>query len=289
MPNQANFRSDITTKTEPRFLASRIIRVPDELILLEELAASFGFDIDDNLELHFYSATDNILVLSTVIRITDNILKSHVVSYADGTYKNHIRIDFTKLFIDKNLVLLPGDYRVVMNFFSDEIGRYDNRILSVSQISPSRTEVELVFNNTTDEIAREQNLVALKEFVEVGLNKTDAAGLAQKIYTSVEGTADDVVEEGLTSENVISIANDPRFAQPYEDAFDRIERLGLDESFSNELNNFIFNLYKFVLEEIVIHKDDRIQEDEYQEIIKKVIKQKIGMLQVNLDSRIKII
>ena len=181
MPNQENFRSDVTTVTEPRFLASRIVRVPDELILLEELAASFGFDIDDNVEIHFYTVPDNILTLSTVIRIRDTILKSHVVKYQDDTLKNYIRIDFTKLFLDKNLVLLPGDYRVVMNFFSDEIGKYDNRILSVSQISPSRTEVELIFNNTTDEVVREQNLIALKEFVEVGLNKPDAAGLAQKI------------------------------------------------------------------------------------------------------------
>jgi hypothetical protein len=71
MPNQRNFRSDITTVTEPRFTASRIVKSYDEGVLLEELPASFGFNELDNIEVHFYTLSSNSLVLSTVINLQD--------------------------------------------------------------------------------------------------------------------------------------------------------------------------------------------------------------------------
>ncbi len=286
MPNQANFRSDITTQTAPRFSASRIVKVPTEPIFLEEIPASFGYDDEDNLEIHFYTIPGNQLLLSTTVVINDQIFKSHIVEYADGTYKNYIRIDFTKLFIDKNLVLIPGDYKMVLNFFSDEIGNYNNRILTIDAISPSRTEVQLTFNNTTDAPTRTENKQLAKEFVEPSFVKRDAIGVAEKIFKSGVELNDST--EGVTAETVVDNITIPEENQTYLNTIARIDRLNLRNSFDVELNNFLVELYSFIREEIVINEDERVQQSDYEELIRSIVAAKIGRLQSKLDSRIQI-
>lgn len=285
MPNQYNFRSNVTDRQEPRYSASRIVRVPSEPIYFEEVPASFAFDITDNVEIHFYTIPENVLILSTLIKIEDEILKSHIVSYGDNTYKNYIRVDFTKLFVDKNLILIPGDYRMVLNFFSDEIGSYDDRRLSITTISTDKTELELTFNNTSNEIIRQENLSLLKEFVETSFNKTDAVGVAEKIFTS--GVSLNNPKEGITSVNIkenIEVNN----IQTSENTLGRIDRINLTNVFDTQLNDFVQELFKYIREEIVIKGDDRIQRDEYERIIRNVVKERIGSLRQTMDSRIEI-
>jgi hypothetical protein len=283
MPNQSNFRSDITTTADIRYNASRIVRVPDELILYEEVPASFAFDRQDNIEIHFYTITTNQLLLSTVITLNDVIIKSHIVSYADNSYKNYIRIDLTKLFEYKNLILIPGDYRMVLNFVSDEIGSYTDRKLTLETISPSRTEVELVFNDTIDEVARQENLTLLREFIEQSFEKTDAVGAAEKIFKSGVELNDNT--EGVTADNIIRYINTG--SQTYADTIARIDRLGLRNSFDTQLNDFLLNLFNFIREEIVINGDDRIQEDQFRQIIIDMVSMHINNLRQTVDSRIK--
>jgi hypothetical protein len=285
MPNQANYRSDITTNIDPRFSASRIVRFPDESILSEEIPASFAYDQQDNLEIHFYTIPGNQLLLSTTVVINDAIIKSQIVKYSDNTYKNYIRIDFTKLFVDKNLILIPGDYKMVLNFFSDEIGSYPNRILTIDTISPSRTEVQLTFNNTTDAPTRTENQRLADEFVQESFNKSDAVGVAEKIFKS--GVELDDSTEGLTADVVVSNI-DTVEGQTYATTIGRIDKLNLRESFDEQLNIFLVELYSFIREEIVINGDERIQQNEYEIFIREVVKNKIYSLQSKLDSRIKI-
>jgi hypothetical protein len=284
MPNQANFRSNITTQTEPRFTASRIVSNPSELILFEEVPASFAFDAQDNVEVHFYTILENQLLLSTTITLNDDIVKSHIVTYGDNSYKNYIRIDFTKLFVDKNLVLVPGDYRLTLNFFSDEIGSYTDRRLTIDTISPSRTEVQLTFNNITDDVTRRESQYLLKEFVEAAFNKPDAVGVAEKIFKS--GVELDDSTEGVTVDTIVENIAIPEVNQTYENTMARIDRLNLRESFDAQVNNFLLELYSFIREEIVINGDDRIQQDEYEQLIRSVVENKIRFLYQAIDSRI---
>jgi hypothetical protein len=286
MPNQANFRSDITTQTEPRFAASRIVSNPNELILFEEVPASFAFDAQDTVEVHFYTIPGNQLLLSTTITLSDQIIKSHIVSYSDNSYKNYIRIDFTKLFIDKNLVLVPGDYRMVLNFFSDEIGSYTDRRLTIDTISPSRTEVQLTFNNVIDNVTRSENQSLLKEFIEPAFNKMDAVGVAQKIFKS--GVELDDSTEGVTADTVVENIEIPEIGQTYDNTMARIDKLNLRESFDIQVNDFILQLYTFIQEEIVINGDDRIQQTDYEQIIRTIVANKITNLRQIMDIRIKI-
>ena len=273
MPNQANFRSDITTQTEPRFAASRIVSNPNELILFEEVPASFAFDAQDTVEVHFYTIPGNQLLLSTTITLSDQIIKSHIVSYSDNSYKNYIRIDFTKLFIDKNLILVPGDYKLVLNFFSDEIGSYTDRRLTIDTISPSRTEVQLTFNNIIDAVTRNDDTYLLREFVEPSFNKSDAVGVAQKIFTSGINLNDPA--EGVTAKTVVDNIEILEINQTYANTIARIDALNLRESFDAQINDFLLQLYTFISEEIVINGDDRIQQDEYEQIIRSVVADKI--------------
>jgi hypothetical protein len=284
MPNQANFRSNITTQTEPRFAASRIVSNPSELILFEEVPASFAFDAQDNVEVHFYTILENQLLLSTTITLNDNIIKSHIVAYSDNSYKNYIRIDFTKLFVDKNLVLVPGDYKLTLNFFSDEIGSYTDRRLTIDTISPTRTEVQLTFNNVIDEVTRRENQYLLKEFIEPSFTKADAVGVAEKIFKS--GVELDDSTEGVTADTIVENIAIPEINQTYANTIARIDRLNLRESFDAQVNDFLLELYSFIREEIVINGDDRIQQDEYEQIIRSVVENKIRFLYQSIDSRI---
>lgn len=286
MPNQANFRSDVTNTTDITYLASRIVRVPSEAIFLEEVPGSFAYDNEDNIEIHFYSIPNNVLVLSTTTNLSDEILKSHIVSYSDGTYKNYIRIDFTKLFEKNSLLLIPGDYRMVVNFFSDEIGSYTNRKLSITNISETRTEVELAFNDSTDDVTQVQNQKLLYEFVEPSFTKPDAVGVAQKIFES--GVELQNPAEGITATNIIENIAIPPEEQTFENTIARIERINGRSIFEEQLNDFVVTLFNDIREQIVVKGDDRIQEPEFQAFIEQVVNTKITNLRQTVDSRIKI-
>lgn len=285
MPNQNNFRSDVTNNPDVRFLASRIIRVPEETIFFEEVAASFAFDMDDNIELHFYTMPSNQLILSTVTSVSDQVLKSHIVSYEDGTYKNYLKIDFTKLFVDKNLILVPGDYRMVLNLFSDEIGTYYDRKLAIDAISPSRTEVQLSFNDTTDAVTKQENLRLLREFVEKSFNKADAVGVVDKVFKS--GVELDDATEGLLAASILQRLEIVT-GQTFANTTDRMEVLQVTEIFQNQLNQFLVDLYSFIREEIVINSDDRVQLDQFKQLVRSVVEAKIHLLQQTVDSRIRV-
>jgi hypothetical protein len=288
MPNQNNFRSDVTNKTESRFLASRVVRVPEEQILLEEIPGSFGYDGEDHIEVHFYTVTDNLLVLTLLAGLDDNIMKLQIVSYADGTYKTYLQIDFTKLFVDNNALLAPGDYRVVFNFFSDEIGSYEDRRLSITQISPTRTEVELQFNNETEAKYIEENNRLFREFIYKGFNRSDAAGILQKIFK--QGVEKDDPTEGVHVGNVEQNLSVPEknLTQSKEATVDRVQLLGIKQTFDQRVNEFIYNLFEKIQEEIVIKGDDRVQRDEMYTVVERIVKENIGKLQTTVDNRIKI-
>jgi hypothetical protein len=181
---------------------------------------------------------------------------------------------------------VPGDYRMVLNFFSDEIGSYTDRRLTIDTISPSRTEVQLTFNNVIDNVTRSENQSLLKEFIEPAFNKMDAVGVAQKIFKS--GVELDDSTEGVTADTVVENIEIPEIGQTYDNTMARIDKLNLRESFDIQVNDFILQLYTFIQEEIVINGDDRIQQTDYEQIIRTIVANKITNLRQIMDIRIKI-
>jgi hypothetical protein len=262
MPNQSNFRSDITNKTEPRFLASRIVQFPEDGVLNEQLAGSFGYDVDDVIELHFYTYPGNTLLLSVTVELNiPDVLKLHTVQYQDGTFKNYLRIDFTKLFETKNLILVPGEYRLVINLFSNEIGGYFDRNLKIEEVSNSRTEVQLKFRNPRDVAELEKNKTSAREFVLPSFPKTVATLVAEQILR--RGVVNNDPLQGIIYENIVE----------GQGALQRIRRLGgsVEQELREKINEYILNIYEIVREKIIISNDERLQTDEFFELISDAV------------------
>jgi hypothetical protein len=267
MPNQSNYRSDITTQTEPRFLASRIIQFPEDGVLNEQIAGSFGYDVDDVVELHFYTNPGNTLMLSITVELNiPDVLKLHTVAYQDGTFKNYLRIDFTKLFEEKNLILVPGEYRLVINLFSNEIGAYQNRNLVIQDVSNSRTEVQLRFRNPATVSELEKNKRDIREFVLPSFPKNVATIVAEQILK--RGVDNNDPLQGLVYDNIAVEQN----------ALQRIRRLGTDEELREKINQYILNIYEIVREQIIIAGDERIQFDEFFILVDAAVDNEIKQL-----------
>lgn len=284
MPNQSNFRNDVSTPTDSRFLASRIVRLPTDQILLEEIPASFGYDAQDNVEIHFYTAKNNVLVASFVTPLSDNVIKLHIVGYDDGTYKTYLQIDFTKLLVDKNTTVVPGDYKVSINFFSDEIGSYDKKILAISEISPSRTEVEVYFTNSVDEVTVGENNKLIREFVFESFSKAEAIGVMKKILQDGVTSGNDY--EGLTANNIIENIEIDQ-VQSVQTTVDRLDRLGLTNNFKDSLNSYLPKLFEKIREKIIIG-DEKVQSYELEQFIRQELAVTIEQLQVLMDTRVTI-
>jgi hypothetical protein len=254
---------------------------------LEELPASVAYNPEDNIEIHFYTVPGNARLLSVIITMQDaEILKSHVVSYADGTYKNYIRIDFTALFEKKQLLLIPGEYKMVLNYFSDEIGSYSNKKMFLQTISDSRTEAQLAFVDNTSEVNIVQNENILYEFVEPSFNKPTAIGVAEKIFKSGVDLNDST--EGLVYQNILDLIEITDIGQTFETSVGRVNRLGDAASlqFENQVNEFLPILYQSIREELLIRGDRRIQREEFEAISRDVLEREFSKLQVQVDNRI---
>jgi hypothetical protein len=287
MPNQYNFRSDIGNNTETRFLASRIVKFPEERVLLEQLPASFAYNPEDNIEIHFYTFPANSLILSMTVTMEDtDVLKSHVVSYAAGTYKNYIRIDFTALFEKKQEILIPGEYKMVLNYFSDEIGSYFNRKLFLQTVSDSGTEVQLAFIDNINDVNIAENENILYEFVEPSFNKPTAIGVAEKIFKS--GVELDDPTEGIIYENITGSIELNDVGQTYDNTIARVNRLGEVPSAQLEdaVNKFLPILYDGIREELIIRGDRRIQQEEFESLAKEVLEREFPNFKAQLDRRI---
>jgi hypothetical protein len=162
MANQENYKSDLQTLNEQyvRYTVSRIVATNRDNLLEMEVPADFPQKITKaNVEINLYSLSDNSLIYSDFISnsITGAISLQPLQYSGDGTIRHLLFIDFSKA---TDLLIPIGQYSVSLNFFEDEVGSYSNPSLSISTISPSRLEVELLGTNIDE----------LDEFVLPSLN-----------------------------------------------------------------------------------------------------------------------
>jgi hypothetical protein len=143
MVNQNNYQTNVQTLSElyTRYTVSRIIANKKDNLLDMEVPADFSDAVlENNIEVNLYSIADNSLIFSDVVRNVSGSIFTETLQYQDNSSRKLLYIDFAKV---PGLNLPSGEYSVTLNFFADEIGTYDNRILKVNRISTSRTEVEL--------------------------------------------------------------------------------------------------------------------------------------------------
>lgn len=149
-----------------RYTVSRIVETPrDDLLQIEvptQLPSNFF------VEMHIYSYANNQLVFSTT---TSDLQNSQIFSVTTLQYLQDSSIR-RLLFIDFSKILQPfpdGRFELVINFFSPEIGNSLTKPLSLTTISPSRTEVEL---KLTPEYRTPQSASQLRNFALPQINST---------------------------------------------------------------------------------------------------------------------
>jgi hypothetical protein len=171
MPRQPNYGELIPLKPQSKAISRIADSELDTDILQARVPAGFGFDYTDNIELHFYDSQNN-LVNTTIIPVASGMVSVRSISLPDGGIEEKVIIDMARVQTELGLFLMPGTYTVTINLFSDEIGSYGNKKLTIEEISPSRTELRLGFNvRYTDTESSE-----LFEFIEPSLPRVVAVG-----------------------------------------------------------------------------------------------------------------
>ncbi len=147
--NNQNFQSDIESLSDTyiKYTVSRVIADKRDNLLDMEVPAEFSERLlENNVEVNLYSLADNSLIFSDVIKNVSGSIFTRTLQYEDNTQRTLLYIDFKKL---PDLIIPVGRYSVTLNFFQDELGSYNDRLLKVSKISTSRNEVELKLTDTT--------------------------------------------------------------------------------------------------------------------------------------------
>lgn len=272
MPKQPNYVQLIPTKPQS-FSISRIAESQNDSDILEgQLPAEFGFDQDDNLELHFYDSQNN-LVNTTIVKLNTGIISIRSLLSPDGTRDEKLVIDMTRVQTELGLFLTPGTYNLVINLFSDEIGSYANKKLSIEEISDSRTELRLGFNVAFTETEQRE----LFEFVEPGLPRVLAGGAMSALMGLNEG---DVISnqqfEPIQAEQFVTEIN-TELEQIIPDL--SIQLTDIEASLPDELNQTIeiasAAVYDEFVQLVVATKDsnifDRIQAAELDILVERAV------------------
>jgi hypothetical protein len=156
MANQTNYQSNIQelSNSYTRYLVSRTIANTKDDLLDMEVPADFSEALLQNtVEVNLYSLADNSLIFSDVVKNVSGSIYVETLQYEDNSSRKLLYIDFAKV---EGLQLPSGQYGVTLNFFADELGSYNDRILKVNRISTSRTEVELKLTDITQQKTLEQ-------------------------------------------------------------------------------------------------------------------------------------
>ena len=173
MPNQSNYVEVIPTQAKA-FSVSRIAESPNDTeVIIGRQPGEFGFNANDNIEMHFYDNSDR-LVGSVVVPVSSGIISSRTIITPDNPKEEKIVIDMTRVQKELGLLIPPGTYSVTLNFFSNEIGSFTDRKLTIQEVSPSRTELRLGFDQFS---TTEQN--ELFEFTQPSVPRVVAEGLVE--------------------------------------------------------------------------------------------------------------
>lgn len=156
MPNQENYQTDTEglSNLYTRYTVSRVVANKNDDLLDMEVPADFSEALlQNNIEVSLYSLADNSLVFTDVVRNVSGSIYTETLQYKDNSSRKLLYIDFAKV---PNIDLPSGEYSVTLNFFADELGASDDRILKVNRISTSRTEVELKLTDSSKQKSLEQ-------------------------------------------------------------------------------------------------------------------------------------
>ena len=274
MANQENYVQQIPGNPQA-FSVSRIAESENDTDIIQgRIPGQFGFNSDDNIEMHFYD-TANRLVGSVVIPVSTGIISARTILLSDGTKDEKVIIDMTRVQKELGLLVPPGTYSVTLNLFSNEIGSYTNPKMIIEEVSPSRTELRLGF--TTAFTQTEQN--ELFEFTEPSVPRVVAAGL---VAGTVGVDTGDIVNVNDTAAGQIqvqqfidAVLNELQVRQP--ELFFTLSDLEPDapENLSLTIEYLSSAIYEEFVSLLEVTKNtkqfDRLQESELSVLIERAI------------------
>jgi len=259
MANQENFTEQINPN-DKRFSVSRLANIPSDTILFAIQPADFGFYENDNVEIHFYSKLTDLLVYSSRISLNDDVLSIKTTQYIDGKFRNYINFDFNKFIELYPLSIGPGEYRVVLNIFSDELGGYEDKKLVVDVISDTRTEVNLRFKEDPDD----KDLEELNYFMVPSIGKAFVDGILQNILLKGNEALDETI--GITVDRVVRELN--ALGQSFE--LIRTSNIGKLTNLKEVVLIILIAVYERIQIELVSFPRNRASEDEVKLIIERI-------------------
>lgn len=286
MANQENYVQIIPNNPQV-FSVSRIAESEnDQDIIVGRLPGEFGFNSDDNIEMHFYDST-NRLVGSVVIPVSTGIISAKTILLPDNEREEKVIVDMTRVQKELGLLIPPGTYTVSMNFFANEIGSYTDKKMIIEEVSPSRTELRLGFNRTVTDVETSE----LFEFVQPSVPRVVAAGfLGNTVGISQGGTSVQTEEDrrNLTdfitkiTDYLLSI-NPDLLAQLVDLQPDAVDNLDLTIEF---IAASIYDEFVSLLEATKNTKQfDRLQDSELQVILERAIDRALVNNNLNLFTR----
>lgn len=280
MANQRNYQSNIQelSNSYNRYLVSRVIANKRDDLLDMEMPADFSEALlQNNIEINLYSIADNSLIFSDVVRNVSGSIFTKTLQYNDNSLRKLLYIDFAKV---PDLNLPPGQYSVTLNFFADEIGAHDDRILKVNKISTSRTEVELKLTDSSQQLVLEQFATPLipAEFIIPVLRqifnqegadelvlptspiKIDSSSLYQNFAS---GSGEKLVQYNFDEDNESQIGINTIMQNVLDDAYPIVLKTVEDMIFVSGSTDFTeTELFEYVVDAIDIAYDAALDDEE---------------------------
>lgn len=140
MANQNNYQTLLPLKEQEyiKYTVSRVVSSPANKLIETEIPAHIPEDFI--LDISLYSLADNSLIYSAPFPKNDDALEIKNLIYPDGSIRRMLFINFFKL---QDLIEIDGTYQMVINFFVEEIGKHTSLSLAITEISPTRKEIQL--------------------------------------------------------------------------------------------------------------------------------------------------
>lgn len=144
MPNLFNYKTNVANvdTVYSKYSVSRVVSSPKNKLIESEIPA----DVPENfiLDISLYSLSDNSLIFQSSFRPTQDICEIRNLIYSDGSVRRLLVINFDKLQADFDTITeYTGLYQIVINFLIEDFGNVDEPPLAITEISPSRTEIEM--------------------------------------------------------------------------------------------------------------------------------------------------
>lgn len=193
MPNQDNYIQDISDFQR----GQAVWRFPDpasKLILERIKNTGFGLNSErDNLEIHLYELNTNELVKSVRVPLTENYL--YIRETGDPSHIEY-GLEFWNpedpegSLLEKYFSDVPGGYyNIVVNFFSDELGSYDDLQWKIKTISPTRGEIVIETTGQLNEEIEED----IEYFLDTSMFFDDFVALIYQLFN--KATPDSIQSE----------------------------------------------------------------------------------------------